>query len=67
MQNSWADTQAWGQALGFANENQGDGTLHGHGFVALCNAYQHATLEDIVKLIEENKSRAEQEKQVQRI
>ena len=41
------------QGMAFANENQGDGTVHGHGFVALCNAYQHATLEDIVRLIEE--------------
>ena len=56
-----------GQALCFANEQQGDGTPHGHGFVALCNAYQHATLEDIVRLIEENRTRAEQEEQVQRM
>ena len=55
-----------GQALGFANENQGHGTLHGHGFVALSNAYQHATLEDTVRLIEENNNHAAQQEHVQR-
>ena len=56
-----------GQALCFANENQGDGTLHGHGFVALSNAYQHATLGDVVNLTQQNNSHAEQEQHVQRI
>ena len=56
-----------GQALCFANENQVEGTLHGHGFVALSNAYQHVTLEDIVNLVEQNNSHAEQKQHVQRI
>ena len=42
------------EALAFANELQGDGTLHGHGFIALANAYQYGSLQDIVDLIEEN-------------
>ena len=41
-------------AMGFATEFQGDGTPHGHGFVSLSNMYQHCTLEEIGKLIEEN-------------
>ena len=32
----------------------GDGTAHGHGFVALANAYQYSTLEDIASLITSN-------------
>ena len=39
-------------AMAFANEFQGDGTPHGHGFIGLANAYQHATLEDIANRIE---------------
>jgi len=35
-----------GEAMAFATELQGDGTLHGHGFVALANAWQHASLQD---------------------
>ena len=37
-----------------ATELQGDGTPHGHGFVSRANMYQHNTLEDIKRLIEEN-------------
>ena len=40
------------EAMGFANELQGDGTVHGHGFMALANAYQYGSLQDIVDLIE---------------
>ena len=40
------------QGMGFANEHQGDGTTHGHGFVSLVNAYQHPTLEDIAAVLE---------------
>ena len=32
----------------------GDGTAHGHGFVALANVYQYSTLEDIATLITSN-------------
>ena len=39
------------QALALATEFQGEGTPHGHGFVALCNAYQHRSLQDIADLI----------------
>ena len=41
-------------AMGFANEFQGDGTAHGHGFVALANVYQYTTLNDIAALIRSN-------------
>ena len=44
------------QGMAFANEFQGDATPHGHGFVSLANAYQHATLEDIAIQIEGNAS-----------
>ena len=40
------------EAMGFANELQGDGTVHGHGFVSLANAYQYGSLQDIASLIE---------------
>ena len=55
------------QGMGFANEHQGDGTPHGHGFVSLANAYQHATLEDIAALLEQNGKKAAQEDMVRRI
>lgn len=32
-------------------ELQGDGTIHGHGFVAVANVYQHSTIQDIGKLL----------------
>ncbi len=35
------------KAMAFATELQGDGTLHGHGFMALANAWQHSSLQDI--------------------
>ena len=34
-------------AMAFANEFQGDGTPHGHGFVAFANIHQYNTLEMI--------------------
>ena len=40
------------EAMAMATEFQGDGTPHGHGFMALVNAYQHKSLQDIVNLIE---------------
>ena len=39
------------QAMAFATEFQGDGTPHGHGFVALVNAWQHGSLQTIADLI----------------
>ena len=42
------------EAAAFAVELQGEGTLHGHGFVALANIYQHSTLQDVAELIESN-------------
>ena len=42
------------QGMAFANEYQGEATPHGHGFISLANAYQHATLEDIANHIESN-------------
>ena len=32
--------------MALANENHRDGTLQGHGFVALCNADEHPKLEE---------------------
>ena len=43
-----------GQGLAFANEFQAEATPHGHGFLSLANAYQHATLEDIAQCVEAN-------------
>jgi hypothetical protein len=42
------------QSLAVATEFQGDGTPHGHGLVSLANAYQHGSLEDIAKLLQQN-------------
>ena len=36
----------------FATEFQGEGTPHGHGFVALANLYQHNSLQDIAAMLE---------------
>ena len=55
------------ETLGFATEHQGDGTPHGHGFVCLVNMYQHGTLADIAKLIENNGEKAMQEAEVDRL
>ena len=41
------------EALAFATELQGDGTLHGHGFIALANAWQYGSLQDIGNRIAE--------------
>ena len=41
-------------AMAFATEYQGEATPHGHGFVSLANMYQHNTLEEIGRMIEEN-------------
>jgi len=40
------------EAMAFATELQGDGTLHGHGFMALANAWQHSSLQDIADRID---------------
>ena len=39
-------------AMAFANEFQGDGTAHGHGFVALASVYQYDTLQTISDMLE---------------
>ena len=41
-------------AMAFANEFQGDGTPHGHGFVALANVYQDSSLDTIADVLEKN-------------
>ena len=41
-----------GEALAFGTELQGDGTLHGHGFIVLVNAWQHSSLQDIANRID---------------
>ena len=41
------------EAMAFATELQGDGTLHGHGFIALVNAWQHSSLQDIADRIDQ--------------
>ena len=38
----------------FANEYQGEGTNHGHGFVSLANVYQHSSLQDVASMLESN-------------
>ena len=40
--------------LGFAIEYQGEATPHGHGFVSLANMFQHHTLEQIGRILEQN-------------
>ena len=42
---------ALAEALACAKELQGDGTIHAHGFLAIANAFQHSTIEDIGKLL----------------
>ena len=37
--------------MAFANEYQGEATPHGHGFISLANAYQHATLDTLSSLL----------------
>jgi len=44
------------EAMGLANELQGDCNFRGHGFMALANAYQYGSLQDIVDLIESSVS-----------
>ena len=39
------------EAMACAKELQGDGTIHGHGFLAVANAFQHSTVADIGKLL----------------
>lgn len=39
------------EAMVCAKELQGDGTIHGHGFLAVANAFQHCTVEEIGKLL----------------
>ena len=41
-------------ALIFATEFQGEGTPHGHGFVALANLFQHSTLLEIAEMLKHN-------------
>ena len=54
-------------AMAFANEFQGDGTPHGHGFVALANAYQYNSLDAIAELLEENIHSLDPAEMVQRV
>ena len=54
-------------AMAFANEFQGDGTPHGHGFVALANAYQFNSLQHIADLLEQNIHELSPADMVQRI
>ena len=54
-------------AMAFANEFQGGGTPHGHGFVALANAYQFNSLQHIADLLEQNIHELSPADMVQRI
>ena len=54
-------------AMAFATEFQGNGTPHGHGFVALCNMYQNGSLQDIADFIAKQASSLSSEEAVQRI
>ena len=42
--------------MAFATEYQGESNPHGHGFVSLANMYQHCNLEEIGRIMEENRS-----------
>ena len=53
--------------MALANELQGEGTVHGHGFIVLNNAYQHNTLQEIAALIESRIQQLSSEEIVQRI
>ena len=53
--------------MAFATEYQGEATPHGHGFVSLANMYQHHTLEDIGKIIEDNAEGISPEVMLERI
>lgn len=55
------------EALAFATELQGDGTLHGHGFIALANAWQHSSLQDIADRLEQFASSLNSEDAVSRL
>ena len=55
------------ESCAFAHEFQGDGTPHGHGFVSLANAYQHATLDDIAALIKSNVHNLSPDDMIERI
>ena len=54
-------------AMAFATEFQGNGTPHGHGFVALCNLYQNGSLQDIADFIAEMASKLGVAEAIQRI
>ena len=54
-------------SLAFANENQGEGTPHGHGFVSLANMYQHNTLQEIAAMLERNARSLSCEEIVERV
>ena len=54
-------------AMAFANEFQGDGTPHGHGFVALANIYQYSTLEQIGQALEDNIHKISPARMVERV
>ena len=41
-------------AHAFVNEHQGEGTPHGHGFVALANIYAHCSLQEIATMLTHN-------------
>ncbi len=41
-------------AMAFANEFQGEGAPHGHGFLSLANIYQHNTVHQIATTLESN-------------
>ena len=54
-------------AIAVANELQGEGTIHGHGFAALCNMYQHSDLEQIAEMIRTNIHDIPAEEMVKRV
>ena len=69
----WSLAELWhgyaglAAAMAFATEFQGNGTPHGHGFVALCNMYQNGSLQDIADFIAKQASSLSSEEAVQRI
>ena len=54
-------------AMIFANEFQGEGTPHGHGFVSLANIYQHNSLQDVAVMMESNVRNMSTNEVVQRV
>ncbi len=56
-----------GAAMAVATEFQGDGTPHGHGFLALHNMFQFNDLEEIAAMLEKNIHNIDGKEMVERV